>query len=143
MNFAPFLLQAFAARVLATKQEAKISRAELLKQGYDVDVLIEMIEVYQALPEDKRGFTVSATAEDILIRRKANSAAPAVPTLGAPPNATAAPAPPAGLGAPGQSTAKSGGPAGATGATRPGGSKAPLSGNASLSHAKRTKPDGK
>ena len=80
MKMAPFLLQAFAARVLAAKPQETISRAELAKQGYDVEVLVEMIDAYQLVPEHERGFAVKATATDIFIRRKPNTPIPTMPT---------------------------------------------------------------
>lgn len=97
MQLAPFLLQAFAARVLASKPQEKISRAELAKQGYDVEILVEMIVAYSKVPEAEREFIVKATATDILIRRKPNCPAPAtpqasVPTTPAAPTSTAKPA---------------------------------------------------
>lgn len=80
MKFAPFLLQAFAARVLANQQSAKISRADLEKQGYDVETLMDMIREYAALPDDVRGYEASATADEIWIARKPGVAAPPPPT---------------------------------------------------------------
>ncbi|HUR56403.1 MAG TPA: hypothetical protein VM029_01750, partial [Opitutaceae bacterium] len=65
MKYAPFLLQAFAARVLAAQQQATVSREELAKQGYDVDVLVEMIDAYRAVPDKDRGFIVVANATEI------------------------------------------------------------------------------
>ena len=88
MKFAPFLLQAFAARVLATKTEETISRADLASQGYDVETLVSMIESYAALPDDDRGFIVSATDTAIHIRRKIPTRAPLAPD-----RASTAPAP--------------------------------------------------
>src|SRR5690349_10975157 len=86
MKYAPFLLQAFAARVLAAQQQAIVTRADLAKQGYDVEVLVEMIEAYRALPEKDRGFVVSATDTEIIICRKMNTPAPVTP-----PNSVASP----------------------------------------------------
>ena len=90
MKKAPFLLQAFAARVLATQQEATVSRAELARQGYDVDTLVDMIEAYASLPDEDRGYVVRATETEIHIHRKGAAAPPA-----APPVPLAPPAPPA------------------------------------------------
>ena len=84
MHHAPYLLQAFAARLLAAKQEETVARAELVKQGYDVETLIEMIHAYNELPENQRGFVVESTATEILIRRKATAF---FPSLDQPPKA--------------------------------------------------------
>lgn len=83
---APFLLQAFAARVLASKQEETVTRAELVRQGYDVETLVDMIDAYNARSEIERGFVVQATAEHIYIQRCANTAAPVIPSVGIPPS---------------------------------------------------------
>ena len=80
MQYAPFLLQAFAARVLAAQQQAVVTRADLAKQGYDVEVLVEMIDAYGMLPEKDRGFVVTANDTEISIRRKPNTPAPVTPT---------------------------------------------------------------
>jgi hypothetical protein len=90
MNHAPFLLQAFAARLLATKHEETVSREALAKQGYDVETLVAMIEHYAAVPENERGYAVRATATDIQIRRMSNGLPPTAPVIAI---ATAAPAP--------------------------------------------------
>ena len=100
MKFAPFLLQAFAARVLATKDSATVARAELERQGYDVTTLVDMIEAYAALPDNQRGFTVTATETEITIRRKPGGSAPLAhvnslaPTEANPRASAAPPAPP-------------------------------------------------
>lgn len=84
MKRAPFLLQAFAARILAAKSHETILRAELARQGYDVEVLVQMIETYQSVPDAEKEFLVRANATDILIRRKPNSPVPTTPTATAP-----------------------------------------------------------
>lgn len=70
VQYAPYLLQAFAARMLATGHKATISRAELTSMGYDVETLVEMIVAYNELPETSRGFVVCATETAIAIERK-------------------------------------------------------------------------
>lgn len=82
---APFLLQAFAARMLAAKNEETVSRADLVRQGYDVETLVDMIEAYMEMPETQRAFIVRATADEITIRRKSNGAAPTPPSVAMPP----------------------------------------------------------
>ncbi len=94
MKHAPFLLQAFAARILATKQSETVARADLEAQGYDVGTLVEMIAAYGALPEADRGFVVTATATEIHLRRKAVVSAPAQPPVTAAPPKVAAKPPP-------------------------------------------------
>lgn len=84
MQFAPFLLQAFAARALATAAEVKIARADLEREGYDVETLCEMIRQYAAMPEADREFEARANATEIFLRRKANTPAPTLPQ-GVPP----------------------------------------------------------
>ena len=79
MKHAPFLLQAFAARVLASKPQATVPRSELAQQGYDVETLCDMIEEYLTLPEADRGFIVRATPTEIFLQRKANSPSPSLP----------------------------------------------------------------
>jgi hypothetical protein len=79
MNNAPFLLQAFAARALATKSEVTMLRADLEREGYDVDTLCEMIHEYAQVPDADRGFVVRANATEIFLQRKANTPAPALP----------------------------------------------------------------
>ncbi len=79
MKHAPFLLQAFASRVLATKPYAMVAKADLNTQGYDVETLCDMIEAYMLVPEVERGFVVRMTKEQILIERKPQGPAPASP----------------------------------------------------------------
>src|SRR4051812_8524913 len=78
---APFLLQAFAARILAAKQSDIIPTVELAKQGYDVEMLLEMISEYASLPAAERTFSVEATADEIRLARKPNSPAPVTPVI--------------------------------------------------------------
>lgn len=87
MKYAPFLLQAFAARVLANQQDVTVSHEELRAQGYDVETLIEMVGAYTELREEERGFHVVAGPTTISLRRKVN--APAVPPVNTPPAASA------------------------------------------------------
>jgi hypothetical protein len=79
VKHAPFLLQAFAARMLASKSQSTVSLTELEQQGYDVQTLCEMIAAYAELPDSERGFLVRATATEIHMQRKPNSAAPFPP----------------------------------------------------------------
>lgn len=79
MEFAPYLLQAFAARMLAAREEAVVSRLDLVNQGYDVETLLEMIEAYNTLPDSARGFLVEATTLHIFIRRRPDTKIPVVP----------------------------------------------------------------
>ena len=78
MKAAPFLLQAFTARVLAEKREERLLRADLVKQGYDVDMLLEMIAAYQNIPDAERAFTVTVSATQICLKRKPNAGAPPI-----------------------------------------------------------------
>lgn len=79
MHHAPFLLQAFAARALATKSEVTLLRADLEREGYDVETLCEMIREYALIPDAERGFVVQATATTISLQRKADAPPPSLP----------------------------------------------------------------
>ena len=83
MKAAPFLLQTFTARVLAEKREERLLRADLVKQGYDVEMLLEMIAAYQQIPEAERAFIVTATDTHIYLKRKPNTEGPAVRPISA------------------------------------------------------------
>jgi hypothetical protein len=84
MQYAPFLLQAFAARVLASKENETLSRDDLKKHGYDVEMLVEMIAEYASLPEGERAFVATATDTQIFLARKANLPAPLPPMMTVP-----------------------------------------------------------
>jgi hypothetical protein len=81
MQLAPYLLQAFAARMLASKSNETVALADLQKQGYDVETLLEMIEAYNGLTEAQRGFVVTVDATHLSIRRKSNGHIPQPPLL--------------------------------------------------------------
>jgi hypothetical protein len=91
MQYAPFLLQAFAARVLASKENETLARDDLKKHGYDVEMLVEMIAEYASLPEGERAFVATATDTQIFLARKANLPAPLPPMMTVPQGATVAP----------------------------------------------------
>jgi hypothetical protein len=96
MTTTPFLLQAFAARMLASKLEESVSRQTLVEQGYDVEMLVEMINECKSLPESDRTFVVSADAMKIHIARKWKNTAPHAPAISVPqqPPVSGAPAVP-------------------------------------------------
>ncbi len=87
------MLQAFAARVLASKEAVTLSRADLQKQGYDVETLVAMMHEYCQLPISQRGFIVTVDAAEIQICRKANTPAPKVRPIAAAQTATGISAP--------------------------------------------------
>jgi hypothetical protein len=84
MTTTPFLLQAFAARMLASKLEESVSRQTLVEQGYDVEMLVEMINECKSLPESDRTFIVSADEAKIHIARKWKNTAPHAPPISIP-----------------------------------------------------------
>ena len=75
-KFAPYLLQAFAARILANQKQASVDLGELEKQGYDVETLTEMVRDYAVLPEAERQFHADVHGKVIHFAR--------IPALGAP-----------------------------------------------------------
>lgn len=80
-NEAPFLLQVFAARVLANRHQQTISRAELSAQGCDVETLVEMIQAYASVPQVERRFLATATDTHITVERNGTAPAPSVPLM--------------------------------------------------------------
>lgn len=55
----PYLLVAFAGRMLANKESVTLPIEALQTQGYDTEVLVEMVAHYNTLPLSNREFAIS------------------------------------------------------------------------------------
>lgn len=80
----PYLLVAFAGRMLANKESVTLSIEALQAQGYDTEVLVEMVAHYTTLPLSHREFAISTQGGSVTIRRlqpASQSVSPATPTV--------------------------------------------------------------